>query len=683
MAAKRVGLPALLPYLRMHRGTLAVVAALSLFTAGAALVQPILIRTVLDGISASRPIAGAVAVLVALLLAGAAIDGVRDYLLQRTAEGLVLTTRQRLARHLLRLPIAEYDIRRTGDLLSRVGADTTLLRAVVTSGLFEIVTGAVMVVGATVAMLVLDPLLFGVAAAGLAVGMTVAITVSRRVRNLSEQTQARLGEMTSAIERAISAARTIRASGAEDREASTVGRSATEAYQAGMRVARLQALIGPAATAATQGAFLLVLGVGGARVAAGAISVGDLVAFILFLFFLVLPLGQALNAYTQLQTGLGALQRIEEILEVPTETDTDRVQPPATPTLTGAHDSAGRPVPAGDRAVGRDGLAPAISGRNGAGPVMPGPSGDGLAASGRNGAGLVVPGPNGDGLAALGQNGAGLAVPGKSGDGLAALGRNGAGLAVPGRDGAAPAVSFDGVTFGYPGGRPVLWDVSFAVPRGSRVALVGPSGAGKSTVLALIERFYEVTDGSIRVGGTDVRDLPRDALRRRLGYVEQEAPVLAGTLRDNLLLTAPDAGEARLLAALDEVNLGALATRTPEGLDVQVGEGGVLLSGGERQRLAIARTLLADAPILLLDEPTSNLDSRNEVALRDAISAAAEKRTLIIVAHRLSTVIDSDQIVVLDGGRVAAIGPHHELLDTSPLYRELASHQLLIPQPTS
>jgi ATP-binding cassette subfamily B protein/ATP-binding cassette subfamily C protein len=603
MAAKRVGLPALLPYLRMHRGTLAVVAVLSLVTAGASLVQPLLIRTVLDGISASRPIAGAVVVLVALLLVGAAIDGVRDYLLQRTAEGLVLTTRQRLARHLLRLPIAEYDIRRTGDLLSRVGADTTLLRAVVTSGLFEIVTGAVMVIGATVAMLILDPLLFGVAAAGLSVGMGVAITVSRRVRNLSEQAQARLGEMTSAIERAISAARTIRASGAEDREAETVGRSATEAYQAGMRVARLRALIGPAATAATQGAFLLVLGVGGARVAAGAISVGDLVAFILFLFFLVMPLGQALNAYTQLQTGLGALQRIEEILEVPAETDTDRSQPP-TP---GPH-----AVPRAEQLVPTNGAAAAA------------------------------------------------------------------------RNGAAAAVVFDGVTFGYPGGgEPVLRDVSFAVARGTRVALVGPSGAGKSTVLALIERFYEVTDGAIRVGGTDVRDLPRDALRRRLGYVEQEAPVLAGTLRDNLLLTAPDADEARLLAALAEVNLAALATRTPDGLDVQVGEGGVLLSGGERQRLAIARTLLADAPILLLDEPTSNLDSRNEVALRDAINAAAEKRTLIIVAHRLSTVVDSDQIVVLDAGRVVAIGPHHELLQKSPLYRELATHQLLVPQPTA
>jgi ATP-binding cassette subfamily B protein/ATP-binding cassette subfamily C protein len=576
MAARRVGLPALLPYLREHRGTLAVVGVLSLITAVTALVQPVLVRAVLDGIGASRPVAGAVALLVALLLTGAALDGFRDFLLQRTAEGLVLTTRRRLARHLLRLPIAEYDARRTGDLLSRVGADTTLLRAVVTSGLFEVVTGAVMVVGATIAMAVLDPLLLAVALGGLAVGLTVAISVSRRVRGLSEQAQARLGEMTSAVERAISAARTIRASGAEEREAETVNRSAVQAYDAGMRVARLRALIGPASTAATQGAFLLVLGVGGARVASGAISVGDLVAFVLFLFFLVMPLGQALNAYTQLQTGLGALQRIEEILELPAETTGDD-------------------------------------------PVRAAPAGDG-----------------------------------------------------------EPALALENVSFGYPGGATVLHEVSFTVPAGSRIALVGPSGAGKSTVLALIERFYETTSGTIRVGGTDVRQLPRDALRRRLGYVEQEAPVLAGTLRDNLLLTAPGAGEQRLLDALAQVNLGALATRTPQGLDVQVGEGGVLLSGGERQRLAIARTLLADAPILLLDEPTSNLDARNEAALRDAIAAAAVQRTLIIVAHRLSTVVDSDQIIVLEEGRVVAVGPHEELLETSPLYRELAAHQLLV-----
>jgi ATP-binding cassette subfamily B protein/ATP-binding cassette subfamily C protein len=575
MNAPRVGLRALLPYLRVHRATLVIVAVLSLVSAGASLIQPVLVRRVLDAIGASRPASGAVVLLVGLLFAGAALGGLRDYLLQRTAEGLVLTTRRRLAGHLLRLPIGEYDHRRTGDLLSRVGADTTLLRAVVTSGLFEVVTGAVMVVGATVAMLVLDPLLFGVALAGLLFGLAVAVSVSRRVRGLSEQAQARLGEMTSAVERALSAARTIRASRAEDRESESVGHSAGEAYAAGMRVARLQALVEPASTAAIQGAFLLVLGVGGARVAAGAITVGSLVAFILFLFFLVMPLGQALHAYTQLQAGLGALQRIEEILALPAETAGDR---PAAP--------------------------------------------------------------------------------------------------VPVRD--APAVAFENVTFAYPGGPPVLSGVSFTVPHGSRIALVGPSGAGKSTVLALIERFYDVTGGAVRLDGVDVRDLPRDALRRRLGYVEQEAPVLAGTLRENLRLTAPDADDTVLLAALAEVNLTGLAFRAPEGLDVQVGEGGVLLSGGERQRLAIARTLLSGAPILLLDEPTSNLDARNEAALRDAIAAAALRRTVIVVAHRLSTVVDSDRIVVLDGGRVVGTGPHERLIDTSPLYRELAAHQLLV-----
>ncbi|WP_446214158.1 ABC transporter ATP-binding protein [Micromonospora sp. IBSANI012] len=571
------GLAALLPYLRAHRGTLAVVGALSLAGAGAALAQPLLTRQVLDQMAAARPVAGLVAALVALVVAGAALGGLRDFLLQRTAEGVVLGTRRRLAGHLLRLPIVEYDRRRTGDLLSRVGSDTTLLRAVVTSGLFETVTGAVMVVGAAGAMALLDPVLFGVTLLGVAAGVGFALTVARRVRGLSRAAQERVGEMTSAVERAISAARTIRAARAEHREAEAVGESAAQAYAAGLRVARVQAVVGPVSTVTIQGAFLLVLGVGGARVAAGAITVGDLVAFVMFLFFLVLPLGQAVHAYTQLQTGLGALQRIEEVLAVPAEDAGEGADPAAAP-------SAGRPA----------------------------------------------------------------------------------------------AIEFDRVGFGYPDAAPVLHEVSFTVPAGSRTALVGPSGAGKSTLLALVERFYEVDSGSLRLDGVDVRRLPRDALRARLGYVEQEAPVLAGTLRQNLLIGAPDATDAALLAVLDEVNLGHLAERTDAGLDVQVGEGGVLLSGGERQRLAIARALLAGPPVLLLDEPTSNLDARNEAALRRAIDAVAVRRTLLIVAHRLATVVDADQIVVLDGGRVVAVGTHDELTVTSPLYRELAAHQLLV-----
>src|SRR5690606_21632662 len=276
-----------------------------------------------------------------------------------------------------------------------------------------------------------------------------------------------------------------------------------------------------------------------------------------------------MNAYAQLQAGLGALQRIEDVLAVPTETAAD---PPAAVT---------EPTPG------------------------------------------------------------------------------------------APALEFDRVSFAYPGGEPVLHEVSFAVPYGTRTALVGPSGAGKSTLLALAERFYDVSSGTVRVAGLDVRDQPREQVRAQLGYVEQEAPVLAGTIRDNLLLAAPDADDDQLLEVLATVNLSDLVTRTPQRLDAQVGEGGVLLSGGERQRLALARALLSGAPILLLDEPTSNLDARNEHALRQAIDAVARQRTLLIVAHRLATVVDADQIVVLDRGRVTAVGQHQELLERSPLYREL------------
>ena len=572
-APRAVSLRSLLPYLRDHRGTLAVVAVLSLFGSLTTLAQPLLTRDVLDGLQATRPVGRTVALLVAVLAAVALLNALRDYLLQRTAEGLVLTARRRLTRHLLRLPIAEYDQRRTGDLLSRVGADTTLLRAVVTSGLFETVTGAVMVAGAAAAMLLLDPVLFLTAGGGLALGLSIAVVFSRRVRPASQEAQARIGDMTSAVERALSAARTIRASNAEEREAATVEAGAQEAYRAGVRIAKLQALVGPASVAAIQGAFLLLLGVGGARVANGTISVGDLVAFVLYLFFLVMPLGQALHAYTQLQTGLGALQRMHDILDVPLEQD------------------------AGTAAVT-------------SGPV---------------------------------------------------------------------AVAFDGVTFTYAAAsQPVVRDVSFSVAYGTRTALVGPSGAGKSTLLQLVERFYDATAGTVRVAGVDVRDLPRQVLRAQLGYVEQEAPVLAGTLRDNLRLAAPAATDAQMLEVLDAVNLADVVERAPEGLDAQVGEGGVLLSGGERQRLAIARTLLAAPPILLLDEPTANLDARNEVALRQAIDTVAHNRTMIVVAHRLSTVVDADQIVVMEGGRVVATGRHADLLETSDLYRELATNQLLV-----
>jgi ABC-type multidrug transport system fused ATPase/permease subunit len=226
--------------------------------------------------------------------------------------------------------------------------------------------------------------------------------------------------------------------------------------------------------------------------------------------------------------------------------------------------------------------------------------------------------------------------------------------------------------------RPILDGVSFTIPAGSRTALVGPSGAGKSTVLALLERFYEPTAGSISFDGTALPDIPRSRLRARLGLVEQDAPVLSGTLADNLRLAAPAATDHQLRHVLTAVGLDSLGERSDDGLDLNLGEDGIRLSGGQRQRLAWARVILADRPVLLMDEPTSAVDSRTEQLLQQTLGEASKDRTVVVVAHRLSTVADFDQIVVLDQGRVAAIGTHEELLESSVLYRDMASRQRLV-----
>jgi len=224
-----------------------------------------------------------------------------------------------------------------------------------------------------------------------------------------------------------------------------------------------------------------------------------------------------------------------------------------------------------------------------------------------------------------------------------------------------------------------LRDVDLAVPERARVAIVGPSGAGKSSLLALIERLYDADAGSVRVLGRDVRDWPLNELRAVLGHVEQEAPVMAGTLRSNVVYARPEATDDEIADALGRANLTDFVAGLPDGLATVVGDGGVTLSGGERQRLALARMLLKRPRILLLDEVTSQMDGRSERLLKEALDQVAQECTIVVVAHRLSTVRDADDIVVLEAGRVRAHGTHEELLDADELYVELATSQLLVP----
>ena len=659
----------LLPYLFEHKKVLGVVIVLSVLGAAASLAQPLLVSQVITIVQAGDPLGSLVGVLIALVVISGLISGYQHYLLQRTGEGVVLSSRRKLVGRLLRLPISEFDARRTGDLVSRVGSDTTLLRAVLTQGLVEAIGGSLTFIGALVAMLIIDPVLLGLTVLVIAVSVVTVTLLSRRIRTASQAAQAKVGDLAASVERAISAIRTVRAANATERETSVIEEDARGAWRMGIQVAKISALVVPIAGIAMQVSFLVVLGVGGFRVASDAITVANLVAFILFLFMMIMPLGQFFGAITSVNSALGALGRIQEIIDLPAEDQFDRDIAPLAMTVGAANDKVNPE-------------AAAISFENvhfgyAAAPVESDATteadADGSAAT----LARVERSPRADSVASTGAASTGAASAGAASAGGGATGGGAAATADAGTD-LDSEVDAESIEDSSLAPRPVLKGVSFSAPRGLRTALVGPSGAGKSTILALIERFYDVSAGTVRLGGLDIRSLDRTALRSQIGYVEQDAPVLAGSLRDNLTLATPDATDEDCIKVLHAVNLGEVLDRDPAGLGAAVGESGVKLSGGERQRLAIARALLAAPPILLLDESTSSLDGKNEQMMREAIDAVAADRTLIVIAHRLSTVVDSDQIVVLDHGEVVGVGTHSELVVSTPLYRTLAKHQLLV-----
>lgn len=584
-AGRRAGLRELFGHVFQQRRTLLVIVILSLISSAASLAQPLLIGEVIERVGAAEPLEWRPWLLGALVVGGALLGGVLQYLIQRTAEGAIRSSRRRLVDHVLRLPIPQVDRRRIGDLVSRVSNDTTVVRNMLSQGFIESIAGVFTLAGATVAMMLIDPVLLAIALGVALVAVIAVVSVTTHIERASLGLQNAVGALASSTDRALRAIRTVRAANATEAEADRVKRDADAAWRVGVRVARITALVSPISSVATQGSFLVVLGVGGLRVASGQLTVAELVSFILFLFLLITPLGMIFGTVSGIGEALGGITRINEILSLPMEGDN----------------------------------------------VVDGPTAE------------LAPG-----------------VP--------------------------MGLEFDGVTFTYrseetddagDGRAATLQGVSFHVAPGQRVAVVGPSGAGKSTLLHLVARFYDPDDGVIRFGGVDVARLTRSAVRSRISYVEQNAPAIAGTLRDNLTVGASHAADADLYEVLRQLDLIEVVDRSPLGLDTEIGEGGVLLSGGERQRLAVARAILARPSLLLLDESTANLDGVNEERVRDIVDRAVGGCTVVVVAHRLATVLSSDLIVVLDRGAVVDSGTHEVLMQTSDLYRDLSRNQLV------
>ncbi|MEV1044721.1 ABC transporter ATP-binding protein [Streptomyces sp. NPDC049916] len=568
----------MLRYLRPYRGVILLGGALTLLGGLSGLIQPIMAKSVVEDLQSQSSVTATLLLLSGFVLFSAALGALGTFLLMRVSETVVLNSRREVIRKVLWLRVSETDKFPPGDLMSRATADTTLLRSAVTTTIVETVNGVVMLTTIVVLMGFMDVVLLLTTLGVLLLGAVVIGVGLPQLENASRRVQEGVAELSTALERVLGTFRTIKASGAEHREAEIAEQGARRAWRSSLKVARLEAFISAFITIMIQISFLAVLGVGGARVASGDMSLGSLIAFLLYLFYLVPPLGALVTAMMRFNVVAAALGRVNEMLRLRTEPE----QPPALRTA---------------------------------------------------------------------------------------------------RETAEPAsVAFQDVVFRYPGNDTVVHhDVTFDIPRGGMTAFVGPSGAGKSTVFALIERFYEVESGRVTLDGMDVTQWSLGDLRASIGYVEQDAPVLAGTLRENLCIGAPDADDAALADVVRQARLEEVVARLPQGLDTEVGHRGNKLSGGERQRVAVARALLRRPRLLLLDEVTSQLDARNENALREVITEVSGRTTVVVVAHRLSTVSMADRIVVMDAGRVRATGTHEQLLSKDALYRELAATQLLLP----
>ncbi|GAB3725224.1 ABC transporter ATP-binding protein [Nocardiopsis nanhaiensis] len=563
-------------YARPHWRTLVLGGALTFLGGLTGLVQPLMARYVIDALDEGAAISGPILALLGVVLVGAVVGALGAFVLERTGQTVVLGVRRNLVGRLVRLRVRELDRLKPGDLVSRLTADTTLLRTVATSGITNLFTSTILLVGGIGIMAVLSPTLLLITLGMiLAVGVFMGVILPR-IGRATEVAQASLGEMGSLLERIFGAFRTVKASSAERAEIERLDIAAVEAWRKGVSVAGWSALSSTLAMLTVNTSFLVVLGVGGGMVAAGTMSVSTLIAFLLLLFYLMDPIGTLVQSATELQSGLAAVRRIDEVA------DLDQESPEGTRAETA--------------------------------PVRP------------------------------------------------------------------AEVTLTDVTFRYHPDLPLVHHgVSFEASGSGLTALVGPSGSGKTTVFSLIERFYDPTSGSVRLDGTEVRDWPLEVLRSQIGYVEQDAPVLDGTLRANLTMAAPRATEAELQEVIRTARLTELVDRLPEGVENAIGHRGVTISGGERQRVAIARALLRRPRLLLMDEATSQLDSANEGALKAVMLDAARTTNVIVVAHRLSTVTSADRIVVMETGTVRAVGTHSELVERDGLYRDLAAGQLLTP----
>ncbi|WP_342563384.1 ABC transporter ATP-binding protein [Paenibacillus sp. FSL R7-0345] len=561
-------------------GLLTVAVLLSMVSTLVGLVIPMFTKNLVDGFSLASisklQIAGIAGAFIAQTIAG----GVSIYLLNYVGQKTVAALRDRLWRKFLMLPVSYFNDNRTGESVSRMTNDTGILKTLISEHLASLFTGVISIVGSISVLLYLNWKMTLVLFTVLPLSALILVPLGRQMYKISKGTQDETASFTATLSGVLSEIRLVKASGAEDREYEAGRTGIMNLLSFGIREGKISAMISPLVSFVFMMLLVVIIGYGGMQVSSGALTAGELVAFILYLIQIVMPLTQLTQFFTQIQKAKGASERIIETLAAEEE------------VYEGAEEAVQAEAP------------------------------------------IVV----------------------------------------------------EDLSFAYKTGEQVLKEVSFTMQPGQVTAIVGPSGGGKTTLFSLLERFYQPSHGLIKLGSKPVFTFSLRSWRKLIGYVSQESPLLAGTIADNLGYGLDrEVTEAEMQRAAEMAYADKFIEELPDGYQTDVGERGVKLSGGQRQRIAIARALLRDPQILMLDEATSSLDSQSEAVVQRALSNLMKGRTTIVIAHRLATVVNADQIVFMEKGRITGKGTHEELLQNHELYREFAEQQLQmnVPEPES
>lgn len=687
------------PYVRPVRTRLFVAAFVAVVASCLALLFPLVLKWMVDGPISGRDPAGVWLGALWLLLLGiaeAVLFGLRRWLVARPLAGVEASMRADLYRHLQRLPVAFHDRWASGQLLSRGTTDLMLVRMFLAFPLTFLLVNSVTILAGVSIMLVQQWTLGLVLLAPAIPVMIVCWLFERRYSEVARTAQDQVGDLTTVVEESVLGIRIIKGFGRHRSQARAFRDLSGTLRGTELAKARLLASIWAVIVTLPELAIGAALVLGTVQVADGDLSAGTLVAFLSTALALRWPVDSIGFLLAMSQEAATATERYFEVMDAEPESSLTR-----TPNArTAAVGTAGGPSPSTERA-GRPSVsaepahgpahtpepAPAVGGRDTSAPAMTSATAPAPAVATQDapvpvGTPVVPPAPESGSAPGptpadvrVGRTGvpgpahAPVAVPVAGGGPEQAHGSG-----TPLTEG---GLRFDGVAFRYPDAAadapPVLARVDLHIRSGESMALVGTTGSGKTTLTALVPRLHEVTSGRITLDGRDVTGMPREELRELVAVAFEEPTLFSATVGENVLMGAADtAGQDELDRAL-AVAQADFAHALPEGTATQVGEQGLSLSGGQRQRLALARAVVGRPRFLVLDDPLSALDVHTEAAVEAALRRVLAETTALIVAHRPSTVLLADRVALLSGGRITAVGTHHELLRTNAEYAHLMS----------